>query len=124
MIRFRLMFSLFLLMGVSWMMEVISFWAGGSAYIWIPTDILNICSAIFIFVMFVCLKPNVFKLLKDKYPCLKRLNPFCPSFMLKEARNVTRHQQQPNATTNFLSSEDGNNERNIPTAQNITQINE
>ena len=91
------------------MMEVISFWAGGSAYIWIPTDILNICSAIFIFIMFVLLNSNVFKLLKIKYPCLERLNPCCPSFMMEEsltdyrvAGNQLYHQQQSNdATTQF-----------------------
>lgn len=96
-------------------MEVISFWAGGSAYIWILPDIINICSGILIFVMFVLLKPNVFKLLKIKYPCFKRLNPYCPSFMLDESRTDNHrgdnvpNQQQPNATTNFLSTEDGKN---------------
>ena len=93
------------------MMEVISFWAGGSAYIWILPDIINICSGIFIFIMFVLLKPNVFNLLKVKYPCLKRLNPYCPSFMLEESQNNYRgnqfpNQQQSNATTNFLSTEE------------------
>lgn len=53
----------------------------------------------------------------------KRLNPVCPSFMLEESRTDYR-QQQPNATTNFLSSEDGNNERNMPQTHDINQINE
>lgn len=80
--RFRVIFSLFILMGVSWMMEVISFAVGGSAYIWIPTDILNILTGVFIFVIFVC-KPNVWKLLKLKCPCLKRLDGCCPSYMTR-----------------------------------------
>ncbi len=80
--RFRVIFSLFILMGVSWMMEVISFAVGGSAYIWIPTDILNILTGVFIFVIFVC-KPNVWKLLKLKCPCLKRLDRCCPSYMTR-----------------------------------------
>ncbi|XP_046644908.1 G-protein coupled receptor Mth2-like isoform X2 [Daphnia pulicaria] len=80
--KFRVIFSLFILMGVSWMMEVISFAVGGSAYIWIPTDILNILTGVFIFVIFVC-KPNVWKLLKLKCPCLKRLDGCCPSYMTR-----------------------------------------
>ncbi|KAI9557713.1 hypothetical protein GHT06_017542 [Daphnia sinensis] len=80
--KFRVIFSLFILMGVSWMMEVISFAVGGSAYIWIPTDILNILTGVFIFVIFVC-KPNVWKLLKLKCPCLKRLDRCCPSYMTR-----------------------------------------
>ena len=75
-----MIFSLFILMGLSWMMEVISFAVGGSAYIWIPTDIINILTGVFIFVIFVC-KPNVWKLLKLKCPCLEGLDACCPSYM-------------------------------------------
>ena len=111
------------------MMEVISFWVGGSAYIWIIPDIINICSGIFIFVMFVLLKPNVFRLLKIKYPCFKRLNPYCPSFMLEETNTQHGgkkpgdfpHEQGFNTTTNFMS-EDINNGRNVSTTEDITQI--
>lgn len=115
-------------MGVSWMMEAISFWAGGSAYIWIPTDVLNVCSGIFIFIMFI-LKPKVFKLLKTKYPCLKRLDPFCPSRMLEESNNHYRGKrrsnfpkQQQTETSNFNSEVSGNG-RNMCTTS-FTQINE
>lgn len=76
----RLIFSLFILMGVTWTMEVASFAIGGSAYFWIPTDILNILTAIFIFYIFVC-KPNVWNLLKLKFPWLKALDRCCPSPM-------------------------------------------
>lgn len=118
-------------MGITWLMEVISFWVGGSAYIWIIPDIINICSGIFIFVMFVLLKPNVFRLLKIKYPCFKRLNPYCPLFMLEESN--TQHgsrklsnsldEQGPNATTIFMSKE-LNNRINVSANEDITQISE
>jgi len=66
--KFRVMFSIFILMGVSWMMEIVSFGGGGVTkdYIWIPTDVINILTGIFIFVIFVC-KKNVWKLLRQKW---------------------------------------------------------
>lgn len=97
--RFRVIFSLFILMGVFWIMEVVSFAAGGSAYIWIPTDILNILTGVFIFIIFVC-KPNVWKLLKNKIPCLKRLDRCCPSCMTKTS---ARHGTTTRSTRNEVS---------------------
>ena len=64
---------LFVLMGVSWTMDIVSFFVGGSAYNWMATDILNILTGFLIFVMFVC-NPKVWKLLKAKFPCLKRMS--------------------------------------------------
>jgi hypothetical protein len=116
-------------MGITWLLEVLGFWVGGNAYIWIVPDIINICSGIFIFVMFVVLKPNVFRLLKIKYPCFTRFNPYCPSFMFEESN--THHggktpdnypeEQPPNATTNFMS-DDIINGRNVSITEVITQI--
>ena len=73
--RFRVMFSIFILMGVSWMMEIISFVVGGIAkeYIWIPTDVINILTGLFIFVIFVC-KRNVWKLLAKKWSVFERID--------------------------------------------------
>lgn len=78
--RFRVIFSLFILMGVSWMTEIISYAVGGDAYNWMFTDILNILTGVFIFFIFVC-KPNVWKLLKLKFACMEKLDVCCPSFM-------------------------------------------
>ena len=78
------MFRLFLLMGVSWSMEVISFWTGGSAYFWIFSDIINICTGILVFFLLV-FKYEVLTPLKTKYQCLKRLDIFLPSCVLKKA---------------------------------------
>jgi len=74
-VRFRVMFSIFILMGVSWMMEIISFVVGGVSkeYIWIPTDVINILTGLFIFVIFVC-KRNVWKLLAQKWVFFDRLD--------------------------------------------------
>ena len=55
-------------------MEIISFVAGDatSNWIWVPTDIINILTGFFIFVIFVC-KRNVWNLLKKKWRQLERL---------------------------------------------------
>lgn len=84
--KFRAIFVLFVLMGISWMTEVISFAVGGSAYLWIPTDILNILTAVFVFFIFVC-KPNVWSLLMKKYPCLQKFDRFCSSCMKYDNSN-------------------------------------
>ena len=76
--RFRAIFVLFILMGLTWMMEVISFTVGGPDYFWIPTDILNILMAVFVFVIFVC-RSSVWSLLIKKYHRLQRFDRFCPT---------------------------------------------
>ena len=72
--RFRVIFSMFTLMGISWVMEIVSFVASEvtSEWIWIPTDIINLLTGFFVFVIFVC-KRNVWNLLKKKWGLLKRL---------------------------------------------------
>ena len=77
-IRFRTILSLFMLMGVSWVMEIVSFWVGGSAYTWIPTDILNILTGVLVFIILIC-KPRVLNLLKGEIPFLKRTGSGLPS---------------------------------------------
>ena len=74
-IRFRTILSLFMLMGVSWVMEIVSFWVGGSAYIWIPTDILNILTGVFVFVILVC-KRRIWKSLKNRIIFMSSFNLF------------------------------------------------
>jgi len=66
--RLYVIFCLFILMGVSWTMEILSFAIGGLAYIWIPTDILNILTGIFVFIIFVCNR-NTRRLVAKKLGC-------------------------------------------------------
>ena len=63
-------------MGLSWLTELISFAVGGDAYNWFFTDIVNILTGVYVFIIFVC-KPKVWKLLKLKYPSLERLAVRC-----------------------------------------------
>lgn len=86
--RFRVIFSLLIVTGVSWITEVISFAVAGSALLWIFTDILNILTGVFVFVIFV-MKPKIWQLLKLRLPFLYHLDRCCPSFM-KRSGTVTR----------------------------------
>lgn len=79
-------------MGVTWITEVASFAIGGSAYYWIATDILNILMGVFIFIIFVC-KPNVWNLLKLKFPPIKVLDQCWPS------RLTSREESQQTTST-------------------------
>lgn len=69
-------------MGVSWMTEIISYIVGGDAYNWFFTDIINILTGVYVFVIFVC-KPKVWKLLKTKFPSLERLDIAYRRFRLR-----------------------------------------
>ncbi|XP_046439770.1 probable G-protein coupled receptor Mth-like 3 isoform X4 [Daphnia pulex] len=70
--RFKVILSLFLLMGVPWTAEIITFLADSSFESALFTDTFNVISPIFIFIIFVC-KPSVWKMFKLKFP---RLSPF------------------------------------------------
>lgn len=130
--RLRVIFSLFILMGVSWMTEVISFAAGGVAYIWLLTDMFNILTGVFIFVIFVC-KPNVWKLLKMKFPCFERFDPCCPRHMRRsgtrqETLRVTRNESLPTNknTESGITSDDDSKRRSsyVTSTTRTTQIRE
>ena len=124
-----MIFSLFILMGVSWMMEVISFAVGGETYIWMLPDIFNILTGVFIFVIFVC-KPNVWKLLKMKFPCFERLDACCPRYMKRsgnrqETMRVTRNESLPtnkNNTESGITSDDESKRRSSYLTTQATQI--
>jgi hypothetical protein len=51
--RLNLYLKLFIVMGVNWIMEVISWAAGGPEYLWYFTDLGNILQGVLIFVIFV-----------------------------------------------------------------------
>lgn len=70
--RFCVLFNLFIVMGVSWTAEVISFAIEGSVYKWFIADITNSMTGVFIFFIFIY-KPRIWKLLGQKFPGLKRL---------------------------------------------------
>ena len=58
-------------MGVTWVTEVITAVVEGGTYYSIPTDVLNILTGVFIFIIFVC-KRKVRRLLRQKLKPIER----------------------------------------------------
>nr|CAH0099074.1 unnamed protein product [Daphnia galeata] len=106
--RIRVIFSLFILMGVTWSMEVISFAVGGSYVVWYIFDVLNIFTGVFVFIIFVC-KQKVWKMLKKKFKFMRRLNCCCccpnkqNAALLRASRtskqSFCRHQSRSSVST-------------------------
>jgi hypothetical protein len=118
-------------MGVSWIMDIISFWTGGSAYFWIIPEIINICTGILVFVLFV-LKPNVWKLLKGRrYPSLKQLDICCLPCMLEQSSNHIRgkrrshypQQKHQGTTSSSFDDEGSSNSRKISSTIDLSNSN-
>jgi len=70
--RYRVIFNLFILMGISWSTEVVSFILDGSFYSWFLTDLINSLMGFIIFIIFVC-KARIGRLLLQNCPRLKKL---------------------------------------------------
>ncbi|RZF34488.1 hypothetical protein LSTR_LSTR011730 [Laodelphax striatellus] len=87
--------KLFVVMGVTWIMEVVSERIGGAEFWWYPTDIINICQGIGIFVIFV-VKRRVLYMLNQK---------FCPSLNLINESEAPS--SKPTSSTGS-SSQNGN----------------
>ncbi|XP_047098385.1 probable G-protein coupled receptor Mth-like 3 [Schistocerca piceifrons] len=70
--RLALYGKLFGLMGVTWLMEIVSWAVGGPAYVWIVTDLVNVMRPAFIFYIFCCNRTVVRQLrtkLPGSWPC-------------------------------------------------------
>lgn len=57
-------------MGVSWIMDVISWFAGGPDYVWYFTDIVNCLQGVFIFIVVGC-QPQVLSAVKRSWHALR-----------------------------------------------------
>ncbi|XP_076233923.1 G-protein coupled receptor Mth2 [Calliopsis andreniformis] len=70
-LRFKclLYVKLILVMGVTWIFEVLSYADGSKNNFWIPTDILNALQGFIIFLLLVATRKRVRKLLAKKKPC-------------------------------------------------------
>lgn len=70
--RVKLFLKLFIIMGVTWIFEVISWLVSGYNWnwYWVIFDMINILQAIVIFIIFVCKKETISSL-EQKYPSFK-----------------------------------------------------
>lgn len=98
--RFMLYLKLFIVMGVNWLAEIIS-WAtdpDGSNYnIWYLTDIGNSLQGVLIFLIFVC-KKRVLRLLNKK---------LCPRFELFKTSTISTR------TTNSFTSRSSTKNKDV-----------
>ncbi|XP_022161437.1 G-protein coupled receptor Mth2-like isoform X2 [Myzus persicae] len=97
--RFMLYLKLFIVMGVNWLAEIISWASGsnGSELVWYVTDIGNSLQGVLIFLIFVC-KKRVLNLLNKK---------LCPRFQLFKASTTASTR-----TTNSSISRTSSNTKN------------
>ncbi|XP_060842363.1 G-protein coupled receptor Mth2-like isoform X2 [Rhopalosiphum padi] len=96
--RFMLYLKLFIVMGVNWLAEIIS-WAtdsDGSEYVWYVTDIGNSLQGVLIFLIFVC-KKRVLNLLNKK---------LCPQFQIFKTSTRTTNCTVPTKTSSNAKIKD------------------
>ncbi|XP_059052162.1 G-protein coupled receptor Mth2-like [Achroia grisella] len=84
--RYSLYLKLFMVMGINWSVELISFMVGGSNWYWVVIDISNIMLGFFIFMIFVW-KKKVRNLIVRRYRSIRGL-PYIPTDSRKSA-NMT-----------------------------------
>lgn len=95
--RLALYGKLFTLMGLTWVMEIISFAVGGPLYYWYLTDCVNILRAVYIFYIFCC-KRSVLKLIRTRLPS-------CCPYALKPASNRPQGGSSAQQTTSIRLSD-------------------
>ena len=104
--RFKIIVSLFFIMGVSWVTEMITFALNVPFEITVVPDILNILTGVYVFIIFVW-KPSVWNLLKKKFPFLKHLNAISNIFNCKLMRrnlNIRQNKSPGDERNNSQSS--------------------
>ncbi|CAG0920470.1 unnamed protein product [Notodromas monacha] len=98
--RFTLFIKLFVVMGVGWITEVIS-WKLGPEEIWYVTDIVNALTGILVFLVFICRRKtleDLNKLIKER--CLSRGNGG-----VGKSRSIAFTKSQETAKTRFSTQE-------------------
>ncbi|XP_057373380.1 G-protein coupled receptor Mth2-like [Daphnia carinata] len=98
--RLRVIFGLFVLKIVSWLAEFITYAIGCLNEASYAIDVIETLSSVLTFAIFVC-KPNVWRLFKQKCPCLERLERILPY----SANANNRCSTVPTLSTNVSSRE-------------------
>ncbi|KAK4015771.1 hypothetical protein OUZ56_030743 [Daphnia magna] len=96
--RLRVIFGLFVLKIVSWLAEFIAYTIGCLNEAAYAIDVIETLSSVLTFAIFVC-KPNVWRLFKQKCPCLERLERVLP----QSANANNRCSTVPTLSTNVSS---------------------
>ncbi|KAK8725056.1 hypothetical protein OTU49_011043 [Cherax quadricarinatus] len=97
--RMWLYIKLFLVMGLTWLAEVIS-WQEGTCEAWMITDIINTLQGSSIFLIFIC-KRNMLRRIRNNWePYLRRVKEFFGSSRQSQSKTGKRSQE----STSFSSS--------------------
>lgn len=112
--RFNLYLKLFIVMGVNWVMELVSWLAEGPRYLWYVTDLTNTLQGVLIFLIFVW-KRRILRLLNEK---------LCPSLQLvPNTTSSTRSKVSPSRTTSSsLKQTSSNNINPAPDSISLKKI--
>uniref|UniRef100_A0A1B6EGM6 G-protein coupled receptors family 2 profile 2 domain-containing protein n=1 Tax=Clastoptera arizonana TaxID=38151 RepID=A0A1B6EGM6_9HEMI len=86
--RFNLYLKLFIVMGINWVTEIVSWYLGGPKYLWYITDLTNTLQGVLIFLIFVW-KRRILRLLNQK---------ICPNIEL--VSNTTSSTRSKNINMN------------------------
>jgi hypothetical protein len=105
--RFILYVELFVVMGITWMAEVIS-WKVGQPEAWYIFDLLNALQGVFIFFIFVC-KPKILRHLRDYF----KRRRYCCCYSATPHRNASARRMMSNSSAgkNGSSSTNGRSSR-------------
>uniref|UniRef100_A0A1B6DQS8 G-protein coupled receptors family 2 profile 2 domain-containing protein n=1 Tax=Clastoptera arizonana TaxID=38151 RepID=A0A1B6DQS8_9HEMI len=88
--RFNLYLKLFIVMGINWVTEIVSWYLGGPKYLWYITDLTNTLQGVLIFLIFVW-KRRILRLLNQK---------ICPNIeLVSNTTSSTRSKVSPSRTT-------------------------
>ena len=118
--RFRVIFTLFILMGLNGLMEFIKFFVHGDDKLWIVTDIVNPLTGMMVFILLIC-KRTVWNRLKKRFPCLEKLHvAICQHRDPSWITQLFRSQGNNKSSTGSNDAQVNINQRIQETAPNTT----
>ena len=103
----RICTKLLVVMGISWIFEVVSYLIGGRQEIWYLTDLVNALQGLFIFIVIGC-QPQAWTAAKNKYPCVDTLIAILCRRKRRSA-NFAHSAHSQGQTTSYGGTETTNN---------------
>lgn len=117
--RMWLYVKLFLVMGITWIAEVVS-WQEGTCEAWVFTDVINSLQGFSIFIIFIC-KKNMLKKIRSKWdPYLRRMKEMVGSTRL--SHSGTAHTSQVHSSFSSTSNRPNHSAASQRTVQSQISI--
>ncbi|KAB7502979.1 G-protein coupled receptor Mth2, partial [Armadillidium nasatum] len=102
----KLYLKLFLIMGITWIFEISAF-VDGSCEFWIVTDIVNSLRGFFIFIIYVCKRDVIKKLMSESTPVFTRMTTTVrnsSSFFSRSSKRTSNMYVDPTTSDVFRQS--------------------